>query len=368
MARKIWNWRRDDWPHFSYVAEDLADFEVRFAKEIGTAIGVLRHTSAEDRANFLVDVLSEEAWSSSAIENEVLDRASIQSSIRNNLGLATAPRRSSPAEFGIAELMTDVYQNFAAPLTHEGLFEWHRMITNGRRDLTDIGRYRTHEDAMQVVSGRLDRPTVHFEAPPSAQVPTEMNRFVDWFNDGPSHLPLARAGLAHLYFVCIHPFEDGNGRIARALAEKSLGRSIGAAGLFSLSKIIEPNRKAYYDSLEANNKNLAVTEWLVYFAEVVLKAQQNTLRSIEFLVQKAKFYDQFDSKLNDRQRKVIQRLFAAGPTGFEGGLSAKNYVRIAKTSASTATRDLQYLADAGILKRTGSLKSTRYRLPFGADG
>jgi Fic family protein len=264
-------------------------------------------------------------------------------------------------------MMVDLYLNFDKPLNHKLLFEWHKMLTSGRRDLTDIGKYRTHKSPMQVVSGRLDKPTVHFEAPPSNRMTEEMEQFISWFNEihDPKYskiLPLVKAGLTHLYFVCIHPFEDGNGRIARALAEKSIALSTGQPTLISLSHTIEANRKKYYQALEDNNTTLEVTDWLNYFGNTILEAQKDTLKRIDFLVEKTKFFERYKSELNERQNSVILRLFEAGYTGFKGGLSAKNYIKIAKTSESTATRDLKDLTDKQILIKTGTLKSSRYQL------
>ncbi|WP_281988974.1 Fic family protein [Aquimarina aggregata] len=241
------------------------------------------------------------------------------------------------------------------------------MLTNGRRDLVDIGKYRTHKEPMQVVSGRLDNPNVHFEAPPSNQMPKEMEQFIRWFHNNHFEqkqelLPIAKAGMAHLYFVCIHPFEDGNGRIGRAIAEKSITLSTRKPALISLSQTIESAKKEYYNALEMYNTTLDITGWLEYFGKTILQAQENTLKQLDFLIEKTKFFDSYNSLLNARQLRVIQRLFKAGHEGFLGGLSAENYVRIAKTSSSTATRDLVDLVRQGVFTKTGSLKSTRYFL------
>jgi Fic family protein len=220
---------------------------------------------------------------------------------------------------------------------------------------------------MQVVSGRLDRPTIHFEAPPSEVMDKEMTQFIKWFNEHhieekEDTLPLAKAGISHLYFVCIHPFEDGNGRIGRAIAEKSIALSTGRPSLISLSQTIQDAKKNYYDALETFNTQLDITGWLVYFGETMIQSQKNTMIQLDFLIEKTKFFDKHASSLNDRQLKVIQRLMKTGYEGFKGGLSAENYVTIAKTSASTATRDLKNLTEKKVLLKTGSLKSTRYHL------
>lgn len=243
------------------------------------------------------------------------------------------------------------------------IFEWHRMITNGRRDLYDIGCYRTHEDAMQIVSGHIGRQRIHFEAPPSHAMTHEMDIFLKWFNDSSkTTLPLARAGIAHFHFINIHPFEDGNGRISRAISEKSIAQSIGHPALLSISQTIELKKKAYYSALETHNTTCEITDWLIYFGQTILDAQEHTINMLDFVIEKAKFFDLYADELNDRQLKVIRRMFDAGYEGFIGGLSAENYITISPTSSSTATRDLQHLTEKGILLRTGERKGTRYWL------
>src|SRR5258707_600839 len=233
-----------------------------------------------------------------------------------------------------------------------------------------IGGYRTHAEPMQVVSGPDYARAVHFEAPPSTRVLDEMKRFTAWFNDtapsGKTPLPaLTRAGIVHLYFVCIHPFEDGNGRIGRALAEKSLAQNLGQPSLIALAYTIERKRNDYYASLERNNKETEITSCLEYFANTILEAQNNTIRRVDFYVAKAKFYEKHRGTLNARQEKVIARIFREGIDGFEGGLSAENYIGITGTSRATATRDLQDLIEKGALTRTGELRHTRYHLDLG---
>jgi len=368
MTYKLWNWLLKNWPNFSYNKEAIEALEYSFSQNNGNVLGVLKHINDDEKDNLLVEILSTEALKTSEIEGEILNRDSVQSSIKKNLGLYVDKRKIPPAEFGIAEMMVDLYQNFNKPLSHNQLFEWHKMITNGRRDLSNIGSYRTHEEPMQVVSGRIDRPTIHFEAPPSKNLPKEMDQFITWFNnthfkqESLEMMPLAKASIAHLYFVSIHPFEDGNGRIGRAIAEKSIALSIKQPTLISLSHTIEENKKAYYTCLEENNKTLEITDWVRYFSQTILNAQGNTLKQINFLIEKIKFFDRFSSQLNNRQLKVVQRLFESGYTGFKGGLSADNYTKIAKTSASTSTRDLTDLVEKHIFKKTGTLKSTRYSL------
>ena len=227
----------------------------------GEILGAVHHVGSSERDQLRIDLLSDEALKTSAIEGEVLDRLSVQSSLRRHLGLSPDIYPAKPREQGVAEMMVDVYSTHADHLTHETLFRWHEMLLSHDRRLERIGAYRQHEDAMQIVSGRFDRPTVHFEAPPSSQVPSEMDRYLDWFNrtapDGKETVcrRWTRAGLSHLYFESIHPFEDGNGRLGRALAEKSLAQNIGQPSLIVLAFTIERERKAYYDQLERHQKN-----------------------------------------------------------------------------------------------------------------
>jgi Fic family protein len=365
-----WNWQQPDWPDFTYDAAALEPLERQFLLGSGEAFGVLKHVGPDDRDSLTVELISEEAVKTSEIEGEVLSRESVQSSLRYQFGLAPEDRRIAPAERGIAEMMVDHYRNFREPLSHATMFTWHGMLTSGERRVQAIGKYRTHADPMQVVSGRADRPTVHFEAPPSSAVAAEMDVFVEWFNNtAPSASeplpPLTRAGIAHLFFVAIHPFEDGNGRIARSLSEKSLAQNLGQPSLIALSYTIERSRRAYYVALERNNKELEITDWLTYFAQTVIEAQRNTIKRVDFYVAKAKLYDRVRGKLNARQDNVIARMFREGIDGFQGGLSAENYIAIAKTSRATATRDLQDLVAIGALTRNGELRHTRYYLNLG---
>ena len=225
-----------------------------------------------------------------------------------------------------------------------------------------IGQWRSHEEPMQIVSGAIGREIVHFEAPPSNTVSSEMNKFIAWFNVSQNSIkkPIIRSAIAHLYFESIHPFEDGNGRIGRAIAEKALSQSIGRPVLFSLSKSIEGNKNDYYEALKAAQRSNEITDWINYFVKTVLDAQIDAEQEIEFTLKKTKFFDQHKDELNDRQQKVVRRMLEEGHQGFEGGMNARKYVSIASTSKATATRDLQDLVQKGIFKPIGGGRSTRY--------
>jgi Fic family protein len=357
-----WNWEKRGWPEFSYDAKALEGLEQAFLKTSGVLEGTYRHLNKADKSELTVSLISEEAYQTSAIEGEILNRDSVQSSIRKELGLPATARKSSPAESGIAEMMVDVYRNWKNPLSDKTLFSWHAMLLKGRGDISDIGCYRTHADPMQVVSGGLANPRVHFVAPPSKSVSAEMRRFIKWFNGCVHENPLARAGLAHLYFVSIHPFEDGNGRIGRAISEVALAQGLGRPSLVALSATIERRRKEYYQALELNNKGLEATSWLAWFARTAVEAQERSISTIEFLMAKTRLYDRLTGKLNERQQKALARMFREGVDGFKGGLSAGNYMSITKAPPSTATRDLQDLIEKGALRRTGALRHTRYFL------
>jgi Fic family protein len=259
-----WNWQQPDWPNLFWDEARLRKAEQHFLVGAGVFAGTLKHLPQSDQEQLTIEAMSTEAVTSSEIEGEILDRASVQSSIRRQLGLAAEKRRIAPAEEGISEMMVDLYRSFAEPLSDAMLFSWHRMLFEQRGGLRDIGRYRTGDEPMEIVSGPIHEPRVHFEAPPSTKVPDEMARFLHWFNrtapSGTDPLPaLTRSGVAHLYFESIHPFEDGNGRIGRAIAEKTLAQGFGQPTLTALAATILLQRKAYYAALEAANKSNEVT-------------------------------------------------------------------------------------------------------------
>jgi Fic family protein len=362
-----WNWQQPDWPNFTWEAARLRKAEEVFLLGSGEFAGTVRHLNGPDREQLTVEAISAEALTTSEIEGEILDRASVQSSIRRQLGLAGDRRRVKPAEQGIAEMMVSLYRSFAEPLSETTLFDWHRMLTKGRTDLKYIGAYRKDEEPMQIVSGPIHAPKVHFEAPPSSRVSTEMSAFLKWFNhtssSGGAPLPaLTRAGIAHIYFESIHPFEDGNGRLGRAISEKALAQSVGHPTLTALAATILIRRKGYYQALESANKNNDLTDWLSWFAELAIEAQRRTATQVEFLLDKTRLLDRLKGELNDRQEKALLRMLREGPEGFQGGLSAANYASITGASPATATRDLVDLVEKKALRRTGELRHARYHL------
>ncbi len=366
----FWNWEKPDWPDFTWKEARFTAAEERFRTGGGVFLGSIRHIVGQERRLLLVEAMSTESATTSAIEGEVLDRASVQSSIQRQLGLKTDPKRIRPSEEGVAEMMVDLYRTSAKPLSDEMLYGWHRKLMKGR-GMRDLGHYRNGGDPMQVISGRIGKPRIHFEAPPARRVPAEMKRFVAWFNrtgpHGRTPLPaLTRAGAAHLYFESIHPFEDGNGRLGRAIAEKALAQGAMETTeepvLLSLSATILAHRGDYYRALERANKSNEITAWLAWFAGIALEAQQRTLASVDFLIEKTRLIDSLRGKTNPRQHKAILRMLREGPEGFKGGLSASNYAKITGASPATTTRDLADLVERGALIRTGELRHARYHL------
>jgi Fic family protein len=356
-----WLWQLPDWPQFTWDTQALASLEAQFLADSGRITGAWQHLNEADQVALRIEWLSDEAMETSAIEGEVLNRASVQSSVRRQFGLKS-DTRSGPRETGIAEMMVDLYQSFETTLTEQTLFNWHELVMAGSKDINTIGGWRTHTEPMQVVSGADYARKVHFEAPPSSTMSDEMDAFLNWFPDKQNLPALTHAGIAHFYFVCIHPFEDGNGRIGRAIAEKSLAQSLGQPSLIALSQMIACNQRGYYDALEAANRSLEITPWLIWFAQTVLDAQTYSQNKLTRVIDKVKMFDRLAGKLNQRQEKALLRLFKAEPDGFKGGLSAGNYIQITEATIPTATRDLNDLVEKEALRMTGERRYRRYWL------
>lgn len=356
-----WNWQLENWPKFTWDSDKLVMLEQSFTENAGIIIGSSQHISQEGKQNLFIDLMCTDALDSSEIEGEHLNRDSVQSSIQKELGLSAKTPRASLAERGIAKMMVNLYQTVSNPLTHQILFEWHQFLMGASQHLEHIGQYRKHEEAMQIVSGSDYDRKIHFEAPPSPRVPVEMDQFIDWFErsslTGSAPLPtLTRAGIAHLWFESIHPFEDRNGRIGRAIAEKALSQGFSKPVMTVLAKILLKNRKEYYQQLGLASKTLDLTSWLIWFANIALEAQQSTYLYIDFIIKKSVILKEAEGKINPRQEKVLLRLFQAGPDGFVGGLSAKNYMSITGAPIATTTRDLNDLVKKIFSKEPVSLK------------
>jgi Fic family protein len=363
-----YNWQQADWPEFRYDANRVGEALLEFAEHSGRVGGLLDGLPEGLEAEAILDLMIAEAIKSSAIEGEDLDQLEVMSSIRNHLGLNTPPLpvRNRKAE-GAGELIVAVRSGYQEPLTEAVLFDWHKMLLKGEREFP-LGEWRAGTSPMQVISGAIHKLKVHFEAPPSSQVPSEMARFIRWFNEtapgGSSeirHAPI-RSAIAHIYFESIHPFEDGNGRIGRAISEKALSQGLRRPALLSLSRTIEASKNDYYNALQVAQASNEITSWLEYFIKVVLDAQLDAERRIEFVLKKSKYFQRFKDLISERQVKAINRMLAEGPEGFVGGINARKYLAITGVSKATATRDLQELATLGALIPIGAGRSTRYEL------
>ncbi len=362
-----WNWQLPNWPKFIYHAKSVTALEKKFLLGAGGGLAILKTLDEDKRKQFAIEILCTEGQKSSEIEGEMLERESLQSSICRHFGLVVKGKISRK-ERGMGDLLWSVYTTYDHKLTHKMLFEWHRMLVDGDSRISDIGKYRTHTDPMQIVSGRYDKHQIFFEAPPSDAVYEEMNRFIQWFNDSRNEEPiLVRAAIAHIYFESIHPFEDGNGRIGRVLVEKALSQGLGNPTLFAVSEGVVRRKKEYYAALASCNRTLKIQNWIQFFAEVILESQKESLSLIRFLIGKSKLMNRLKGQINLRQEKVLLRIFAEGLKGFSGGLSAENYIKITKTSRATATRDLNDLVERKALYKTGELKHTRYWLNMRDD-
>jgi len=369
-----WIWQQPDWPDFRYDNRALDNRELEFrlnSERLAGSFDALPKASQEDAT---IDLMLSEAIKTSAIEGEALDRESVRSSLLALITSDTLPDNSDQKAAGAAMLLVDVRKNWQTSLTHDLLGKWQSMaIPEQRYTLVLRGAYRNDPSPMQIVSGPYGREKVHYEAPPAIQVPDEMVRFIDWYNQSSplggdeTVTGIARAGLAHLWFEVIHPFDDGNGRVGRAIADHALSQSLGYPTTACLATAIEADKKNYYLQLEkASRGSLAVDVWLDYFADRVINAQQIAREEVNFVLTKTRFYEVYGNQLNDRQATMVSRVFAEGRKGFDGGITTKKYETIAKCPNRTASRDLSDLVAKGIIiPLSGGGRTTRYELAMG---
>ncbi len=359
-----------DWPKLEWEHESLATLLADVRHRQGRLIGRMEGLGFEFRSEAVLQTLTQDVLKSSEIEGEKLDKDQVRSSIARRLGMDIGglPPADRYVE-GIVEMMLDATREFDKPLTKERLFDWHAaMFPTGRSGMVRItvGTWRTDESGpMQVVSGPIGKEKVHYEAPAAKRLNREMKAFLDWFSNASAKEtvdPVLKAGLAHLWFVTIHPFDDGNGRIARAIADMALARSEKSAQRFySMSAQIRHERKDYYDLLERTQKGtLNLTGWLQWFLECLSRAIDNAEETLSGVLYKSQFWERLSSQpLNERQRHVINRLLG----GFEGNLTTSKWAKLTKCSQDTAYRDILDLLDRAILiKNPGGGRSTSYSL------
>jgi len=386
-------WQHKQWPNFVYDSEKLSALAYQYAKQIAKLSGNLLQTDLDDALTAQLDLMVDEAINTSLIEGENLNPASVRSSLQNYLNLTPTPINVADAKAeGLAALIVDVRKNFHNPLSKELLFNWHQMVLVGfedsilNSDLT-VGRWRNSPESMQIVSGPIGYERVHYQAPDSKDLDHLMAEFLDWFNNSFSDdssltsdsqpIPgVIRAGIAHLWFEVIHPFDDGNGRIGRAIIEYALAQDLGAPVVLSMSTHIEKNRKAYYQQLnqasccdvsDLNDSGaLDITPWLIWFIETLIAAQEDAESKMEVIFQKTQFWQRHkETDLSPRQITALNKIFKAGKEGFPNGISAQKYAALAKCAKATATRDLGDLVSKSCMSVEGVGRGIRYFIKLG---
>lgn len=375
MAKQKFIWQHQDWPKFKFDKSIGMTAAYNFEKLFIKSTASIAALNKELQINITIEKLIDEAVNTSSIEGERIDRESVRSSLKNKL-IAPHTKRQVRDEraIGMSELMIDVRRCLKKPLSKEKLCLWQTFVLPRSRLFQQplTGQYRQDGSPMMIGSGPIGNEKVHFIAPPSHQVDAEMERFIQWYNHTSSstdtqniHSMLTRSAIAHLYFETIHPFEAGNGRVGRAIAEHSIGQAINKMPLLSLSQAIEQNRDKYYSALEtASRYTMDITQWIEYYIELVALAQQLTQNSIDTVIEKTRFFDELKQyNLNERQLKVLRKLLDVDQNEQPINLTTKRYQNITKASKATATRDLQTLVQVGAiypLEKGG--RSTAYNI------
>jgi Fic family protein len=356
-----------NWPNFTWDRGALAEKLAAVRHQQGRLIGRLESLGFALQQEAVLQTLTEDVMKSSEIEGEVFDAALVRSSVARRLGMDAGGLKAKDEHLeGVVEMMLDATQSYADPLTVDQLFGWHAtMFPTGRSGMSRIrvGAWRDDVNGpMQVVSGPVSRERVHYQAPAAERVATEMDRFLGWFNSDLEADWVAKAGIAHLWFVTIHPFEDGNGRIARAIADRALARSEGTAQRFySMSARIRQEREGYYAILERTQQGvMEITPWLDWFITCLGRAIDEAQKTLVSVLDKARFWESVTAiQLNERQRKVLNLLL----DGLEGKLTTSKWAKLTKFSQDTAARDIAFLVERGILERNpGGGRSTSYAL------
>ncbi len=365
----MWVHEHQNWPNFTWDVGSLVSKLADIRHRQGRLLGRMEGLGFELKCEASLSTLTNDVVKSSAIEGENLNPEEVRSSIARRLGIDTAGLIPASRDVeGIVEMMLDATQQFSKPLTKDRLFDWHAALfptgRSGTHKIT-VGGWRTIDAGpMQVVSGPIGKEKVHFEAPDADRLEKEMHAFLKWFGNNDDIDPVIKAGIAHLWFVTIHPFEDGNGRIARAIGDMALARADGTQDRFySLSSQIEAERKHYYDQLEKQQRATPdITDWLSWFLDCLGRAISNAETTLGNVLFKAQLWDTINQKpVNDRQRLIINRMLE---DDFEGFMNTSKYAKLAKCSNDTALRDIQELKERGIfIQNPGGGRSTSYRLP-----
>ncbi len=370
---KRWIWQQDNYPHFKYDSNKLESLLEKVAQEQGYLIAMSKVMSDESVIQKQYEALFHEAIATSAIEGEMLNRDSVKSSIQKKLGLIEDDYKSDTEVDGLIEILIDANTNYNDTLTIERLFGWHQgLFPRGYSNFYKINVATLRgEETMQVVGGRPGNETVYYEAPPRDILEDEMARFLQWFNETPESL--LKAAIAHLWFVVIHPFEDGNGRIARAITDLVLSKIENAkiSRLYSMSNAINSNKKNYCKALEKTtgyiekDDTMDIIYWCEWFLTTLNEALVDTKKRLDFVIEKTKFWDiHKENNLNARQVKVLNKILDIGVDNFKGDLSKKNYMKIADTTPASASRDIAELLKLGCIVQvegTGG-RNVRYKV------
>lgn len=360
----LYNWQWSNWPNFSFNTSDFEAELLAFNDKSGQTDGLLRSLESEDRTAIVAQTMALEALKSAEIGGLYLNYQDLSSAIGNQFGLNEPIEeiRDRSAE-GAAELSVEVQRSWEESLVERTLFTWHNMLMKETSRLTS-GMWRTGGDPKQIVTSAQGIRRVHFEAPPSKNVASEMGRFIEWYNQSQKTLLSAplRAAITLLYFESILPFDDGNGRIGRALATKAISQSLGRPTVMSMSAVIESNKARYFQTLEAARQTYEVTSWIRYFLSVALEAQELAETRIELTLKKSRFKQRLQPVCTGRQWSVVDRLLANAPDDPEGCLTARQYLEKTGVSKATATRDLQDLVSKGALNPIGEGRGARYTL------
>ena len=380
-------WQHKHWPKFSYDSSKLSPLAYQYAKQAAQLSGRLSQTDQADSIAAQLDLMVDEAINTSLIEGESLNPTSVRSSLQNYLNLTRTPINVADVKAeGMAALLVDVRKHFNKPLSKETLFSWHRMVLAGfednilHSDLT-VGQWRDSPEPMQIVSGPVGYERVHYEAPATEDLDALMAEFLNWFNQQDSHQDnqrdnqqiqgVIRAGIAHLWFEVIHPFDDGNGRIGRAIIEYALAQDLGMPVILSMSTHIEKSKKEYYRQLNAASccdaselddpAALDITAWLSWFIQTLIAAQQEAAEKVATIFEKTDFWQRHkNTELSERQKTVLNKIFKAGTEGFPNGISAQKYAALGKCSKATATRDLGDLLAKNCVRSEGVGRGLRY--------
>ena len=356
MIHPVWIWQYEQWPHFCWSDSNIISLLARVRQQQGQLLGLMSSLGFDTQSQNALEVMTEDVLRNAEIEGMLLNPDHVRSSVARHLGLdyAGMPEADHYTE-GVVQVLMDAVQHANEPLTEERLFNWHAaLFPTGRSGITSItvAAWRQGAEPMQVVSGAIGKEQVHYEAPPSERLPQEMAQFLQWLNTEASIDPVLKAAIAHLWFVNIHPFDDGNGRLTRTITDMLLARADNSSQRFySMSAAILRNKKGYYEILEYIGKHgLDITPWLIWFLETMEDAITTAQARVQRVVQKTLFWQKYVSTpLNERQVKIINRLW----DGLEGKLNTSKWAKMTHTSSATALRDIQDLVQKGILHDSG---------------